>query len=397
MKKIKILFMINSLGLGGAEKSLISLLQLLDYDKYDVDLQMMNFGGMFESLLPKEVHVLPELDFLKFSRKTLIQQVFSFNFKFLLARAHTAISLRENNRSGRKLHDTQAYWRGCKNAYGFHPNTYDVAIAWGQGTPTHYVASKVKAARKYAWINANYELAGHNKEFDREYYSVYDKNICVSHELALLFEKVFPEYKDKLDVILDIQNPNIIISMAEEKIELPKKAAVTIVTVGRYSRPKNYGLAIDTAKELLNRKIDFVWYAVGEGPERSLMERKISEYQMQDRFILLGAKSNPYPYIKVADVYVQTSSFEGYCLTLAEARMLNKLCVTTNFDVVYEQMIQRQNGLVVDMTPAAVADGIIEILGNRQLKTHILNYLKHEKKGNVEEIQKINILLEGKY
>lgn len=349
---------------------------------------------MFEPLLPKEVHVLPELDYIDFSKKSRIDQLLSFNFKFLSARVKTALSLRKNNKKDHELHDAQAYWRGCKNAFEKHPNTYDVAIAWGQGTPTHYVAAKVQALRKYAWVNANYELAGHNKKFDKEYYEVYDKIICVSNELARLFGNVFPEYVDKLNVILDIKNPDLILNMAQEPVKLPKLAQVIIVTAGRYTPEKNYLLALETAVELKRRGLDFVWYAIGEGSERPQLEQKIKEYGMEEKFILLGAKSNPYPYMKAADIYVQTSRFEGYCLTLAEARMLNKLCVTTNFDVVYEQMIRGENGLVVEMTPSDVADGIMELLENEKLRNHILNYLHHEKKGNIEEIKKVEMLLE---
>lgn len=396
MGKTRILFMINSMGLGGAEKSLLSLLQLLDYDKYDVDLQMLNFGGMFEGLLPKEVHILPDLDYSKFCKQSLPKQLLSFNIKYLSARVKTMLSLRRNYKTGHKLHDTQAYWRGCKDAYGPHPNHYDIAIAWGQGTPTHYVAAKVTATKKFAWINADYELAGHNRDFDRPYYAAYDKNVCVSNELASLFRQVFPEYEWKLQVVLDIKNPAIIMKMADEPISLPTVAATTIVTVGRYTPPKNYLLAIDAAAELRKRGItDFVWYAVGEGGQREQMEAKIADLHLENQFILLGAKSNPYPYIKAADIYVQTSSFEGYCLTLAEARTLNRPCVTTNFDVVYEQMVQGENGLVVDMTPVAVADGIQRLTEDKALYEHIRQYQMSEKKGNIEEIEKFYQLIEG--
>ncbi len=395
MGKKKILFMINSMGLGGAEKSLLSLLSLLNYDKYDVDLQMISFGGMFESLLPKEVNVLPLLDYVAFCKLPLKKQILSLNFKFLFARIKTMLSLRKNKKHGRPLHDTQAYWQGCKNAFGRHPCSYDVAIAWGQGTPTHYVATKVSAERKYSWINADYESAGHNRDFDRDFYAVFDRNICVSNELAKLFEAVFPEYAEKTDVILDIQNSKLIQKMSEEPITLPKTAEVTIVTVGRYVEPKNYPLAIDTAYELKKRGLDFVWYAVGEGAERPNLEEKIKERGLEENFILLGAKSNPYPYIKASDVYVQTSSFEGYCLTLAEARMLNKPCAATKFDVVFEQMVQRKNGIVVEMKPEAVAGAITELIENDKLRKHIIDYLKNEKKGNEEELEKVEALLDG--
>ena len=107
----------------------------------------------------------------------------------------------------------------------------------------------------------------------------------------------------------------------------------------------------------------------------------------------MGAKANPYPYMKAADIYVQTSKFEGYCLTLAEARMLNVPCVTTNFDVVYAQMIDGDNGLVVEMSAEAVVDGIIRLTTDQELYQHIKGYQIQEKKGNVEEIEKFYDLL----
>lgn len=98
--------------------------------------------------------------------------------------------------------------------------------------------------------------------------------------------------------------------------------------------------------------------------------------------------------MKAADIYVQTSKFEGYCLTLAEARMLNIPCVTTNFDVVYAQMIDGDNGLVVEMNAEAVADGIIRLATDQELYQHIKRFQEREKKGNVEEIEKFYALVE---
>ena len=98
--------------------------------------------------------------------------------------------------------------------------------------------------------------------------------------------------------------------------------------------------------------------------------------------------------MNAADIYVQTSKFEGYCLTLAEARMLNIPCVTTNFDVVYAQMVNGENGLVVEMNAEAVADGIIRLATDQELYQHIRSYQEREKKGNVEEIEKVYALVE---
>ena len=202
-----------------------------------------------------------------------------------------------------------------------------------------------------------------------------------------MLKKVFPEFAGKMMTILDINNPEMIMDMSHQPCTLPDRNGLTLVTVGRLVPQKGYDIATKAASLLKSRGMQFRWYVVGDG-NRQPIEEDIERYGISDCFTLLGAKENPYPYMKVADIYVQTSRYEGYCLTLAEARMLNTPCVTTNFDVVYAQMIDGENGLVVDMTPEAVADGIARLATDTELYQHIRHYQEHEKKGNVEEIEK---------
>lgn len=387
-----ILFVINSLGCGGAEKSLLSLLSLLDYDKYDVTLQMFSRGGMFEELLPPEVHVRKELDYTAFCSQSMAKQMLSFDLRRIAARVSTSLFLRSNAKKGRPLHDAQAYWKYSAAAYDPLPERYDVAIAWGQGTPTHFVAEKVQAQKKFAWVNADYENVGHNKDFDCKYYAAFTGIICVSDKLCLTLQKAFPEYAAKMTTIYDINNPATIFTMADQPCSLLNRENLTLVTVGRLVPQKGYDIAAKAAWLLKKRNVKFHWYVVGGG-DSAPIEKDIAQYGISDCFTLLGAKANPYPYMKAADIYVQTSKFEGYCLTLAEARMLNIPCVTTNFDVVYAQMIDGDNGLVVEMSAEAVADGIIRLATDQELYQHIKGYQAQEKKGNMEEIEKFYDLL----
>lgn len=391
--KKSILFVINSLGCGGAEKSLLSLLSLLDYEKYDVTLQMFRRGGMFEELLPPDVHIREELDYCAFCGKSVAKQLFSMDFRRVIARIRTSVFLRQNAKHGYPLHDAQAYWKNASVAFNPLTEKYDIAIAWGQGTPTHFVAEKIQSEKKYAWVNADYEKVGHNKEFDRPYYMKYNGIICVSEKLCSLLKNVFPEYAARMRTIYDINNPQTINDMAQSPVTLPDSHGVTLVTVGRLAPQKGYDIAAKAAYLLKTHGFDFHWYVVGDG-DRTPIENDIAKYQIQDCFTLLGAKANPYPYIKAADIYVQTSKFEGYCLTLAEARMLNIPCVTTNFDVVYTQMVDGENGLVVDMNAKDVAVGIICLATDNELYEHIRHYQEREKKGNVEEIEKFYELME---
>lgn len=389
----KVLFVINSLDCGGAEKSLLSLLSLIDYSKYNVSLQMFRRGGMFAALLPEQVVINPELDYVSFCKMSFLRQLVSFDARKIFARIRTRYLLKMNARNGQPLHDAQAYWKYARQGFSMLKDTYDVAIAWGQGSPTHFVAEKVQATKKFAWINADYASVGHNKDFDAPFYEKFDKIVCVSDQLQSLFAKVFPQYQEKLTVIFDINNPETIQVMSEAICALPKDDGFTLVTVGRLVPQKGYDIAAEAAMRLKQRGLRFHWYIIGGGNSAPI-EADIEKYQISDCFTLLGAKANPYPYMKAADIYVQTSRSEGYCLTLTEARILNIPCVTTKFDVVFAQMVDGKNGLVVEMNARAVADGIMRLAEDSALYAHIKEYQANEKKGNVEEIQRFYSLLE---
>lgn len=388
MKK-KILFVINSLGLGGAEKSLTSLLSTFDYSQYKVDLLMFRPNGMFLSLLPKEVNILPQPKFLKMnSFKEQLK-----NPKYLITHIQTSIGLRKNAKH-RTLHDAQCYWKYARKAFDNLKEKYDVAIAWGQGNPTHYVAEKLNANKKIAVINTNYEAAGHNKEYDYPYYLKYQYIVAVSDELTKLIIEVFPEMKEKIRTLYDINNAQLIHKMADFSNpfkDIDNKLILT--TAGRLVESKGYDMAVEAAKLLRDKGIDFQWFFIGEGSERKNLEDMISEYALTKNVILVGATDNPYIYMKNADIYVQTSRFEGYCLTLGEARILNTPVISTKFDVVYNQLVDGENGLIVDMKPKAIAEAIERLSKDSVLQEHIVDNLKKEKKGNIEEIEKLYNLL----
>ena len=167
------------------------------------------------------------------------------------------------------------------------------------------------------------------------------------------------------------------------------------LTIARLNKDqKGYDISLEACKLLKERGIQFKWYALGRGPYQEEMETYIKENQLEDTFFLLGTTSNPYPYIKDATLYVQTSRHEGFGLTLAEARILNRPVVTTEFDAVYNQMVQGKNGIVVPQDPIAVADAIERVLKDKELYDSIVAYQKQEKKGNTEEIEKFYQLID---
>ncbi len=379
---IRAIFVIDSLSCGGAERSLLSLLPLIDYECYAVDVMIVQRGGVFEQYLPKEVHIVPVCRRAK-GIVWLCQIYFS-----LLWRVQKMLGVR--------WHGAETQWTAMRATYAPSATRYDVAIAYQQGFPTYYVATKVRTAKRYAWINVDMRKAGYRESFNRKYYDKMDACVAVSDGLReMLLQSTYVDGQ-RLRVIYDIVNVALIRRMAEEQgfnDSLPV-GTLRLVTVGRMTPPKNYPLAVATAQRLKEQGLAFRWYFVGDGSQRNEVETMIAEQGLTNEVVLLGMRPNPYPFMREADIYVQTSAFEGFCLTLCEARLLHKPVVTTNFPVAYNQITDGQNGLLAAMTAESLAEKILLLAHDGHLRKHLVaNTCKEQNTTATTEIQKVYALL----
>ncbi|MFD1040617.1 glycosyltransferase [Virgibacillus byunsanensis] len=394
MKK-RLLFVIDSLHCAGAEKSLVTLMGLLDYSRYDVDLILFGHGGELEQLVPEEVNILPPLKYTQFANTNLIEVIVKTlkesNYQMLCARLKYSAKI--HSKKYRNSQKARLYWESVSKVIERNPKSYDVAISYAQGVPTFYVADKVNATKKFGWVNVSYRLDGKEKKFQNKFYDQLNEIVAVSESTKEILLKSFPEYKDRIKVIYDISNPQFISDMSQIGNYEDLFDGIRIVTIGRLANQKGYDIALEACKMLKEANINFRWYALGKGPLEHEIKEYIKQNDLTEHFILLGVKANPYPFIKNADIYVQTSKFEGFGIAIAEARMLNVPIVTTRFDAVYSQMVDEKNGLVVDMDSEAVTKGILRLINDQDLKKEIVHYLQSEKKGNVEEIEKFYQLI----
>ncbi|MCA1061474.1 glycosyltransferase [Rossellomorea aquimaris] len=385
--KLKILFVIDSLNSGGAEKSLISLLSLLDYDAYDVDLLMFSRKGLYLPLLPKKVNVIEESEVLeKLQRK---------NFKQFYLKLGNSLSLRIPFYKN-FMHSAQINWKWKERGVKQLNQKYDVAIAYSQGFPTYFVAEKVESTKKYCWINTDYKKASYNKRFDEKFYYRFDNIVAVSESNKEIFIKEMPLAKDKTLVIYDIISPRLVRSMSEKPVSYQDNyKGIKILTIGRLVEVKGYDLAIKACYQLKKQGINFRWYSIGEGELKPKLEKLVKDYDLEDTFIFLGPHQNPYNYLKMCDIYVQPSRFEGFGMAIAEAKILHKPIISTNFPVVFNQIENNENGIVVDMDPKEISQGIKKIIRNKELKEKIIYNLKHEFIGTENEIHKLYRLIES--
>ena len=391
-KKVKsVLFVIDSLRIGGAEKSLVTLLNLFDYEKYQVDLMLFARGGEFEELLPKQVHVVEVPEMFKYSQIpwSSLKTKFKSPLKMFVQLKYS-FGIRATRSDS--VNQAVLLWKSYGRCIQELEKKYDCAIAYGQGAPTFYVADKVYAKRKIAWVNAVYlPEDGYLKYIDKIYHK-YDKVVGVSDNIKKLLLETFGIPKSNVTVIKDIIDASFAKRMARWSSTVltdMSNGKNKILTVGRLADKKGQDLAIRAAGLLKNANVDFVWYFVGDGETKNLLSKMILELHLENNVVLLGGRSNPYPYFENCDIYVQPSRSEGFGISLAEAKLFGKPVVATKFNSVNEQIQNEVNGLIVDMSPKGIMNGVITLLTQNSLREKCVANALSEEIENKNEIDKV--------
>ena len=398
--KPRVFIHMHYMALGGAERALLGLLNALDPKCVDVDLFLNQHTGEFLSLIPDYVNLLPEqrgFNAIERPMKTIFKEgQFGVLFGRLKAKwQHTCYhrSLKEPYKS----YDSGEfqYVADCVEPYLPRLNylgEYNLAISFLQ--PHNIVLHKVKAKKKIAWIHTDYSTVHVNVDKELPVWSGYDHIISISPDCTRSFLKTFLSLKDKIIEVENILSPYLINEQAVQSKpnELLSFNGVKILSVGRICLAKNYDNIPFIAKAIKQRGVNFKWFILGPG-DHSDIDKTIAETNTGDVVQFLGATSNPYPYIKECDIYVQPSRYEGKSVTVREAQILCKPVVITNYSTSRSQIRNGVDGVIVPMDNEGCAQGIIEVILNEQLQSQIVSYLREHDYGNEREVEKIYNLL----
>ncbi|NQX66764.1 glycosyltransferase [Paenibacillus alba] len=388
MKK-KVLFIMNNLTCGGAEKALISLLETMDYSHYDVDLFLLKHEGMFFCKIPSAVNVLEEPSdyrYFDMSMKKAFQDCLGKGkFKIALNRLLAGFIYKNEKNSARS---EQRAWKYISKSLPNLHTRYDIAVGYLEKNPIYFCIDKVNAGKKLGFIHSDYNKMGMDAYIDQSYFGKLDHLVTVSEECREILKKNFPMHTEKIEVMYNIVSPATIHNLALEQVNWPGNE-LKLVSVGRLNHHKGFELAIDACKELVQAGYQVKWYIIGEGEERKNLEKLIAENELKDTFKLIGLKENPYPYIKAADIYIQSSRFEGKSIAVDEAKILQKPIVVTNFNTAKDQINDHENGLIVDMNSKSLFEGIAALIDNPALRKQFSMQLSNEQLGTESEIHKL--------
>jgi len=363
------LFVYPELMLGGSTTSLISLLNSIDYDRYEVDLILYKNSGEYFNDLPLQVNVLPESSIL---HKDSPIAKYKKNCKFILSGTFIKAFIYElvyNKKLGfNKQVISKFYSKNSRELEG----KYDVAIGYLELWADYYCLQKVSATKKIIWIHIDYLNARFIPSLDYKIFKKADKIVCVSESCLVNFNKQFPEFTNKSIVFENILSARYIKKKAEGKVEFDSHLihfdGLKLVTVCRLSiHTKGLDRTIMAAKRLKEQGYNFKWIIVGDGEDRELLEKMIEKESLEDRIFLIGEKKNPYPYIKQCDVYVMASRREGKPMAVTEAQILGLPIIVTNYSSAKEQVINGKDGIIVDNIDEGIYEGIKKILDNPAL------------------------------
>ena len=399
MKK-KILITSFDLAIGGVERSLIGLLNRIDYDKYDVDLLLFKQEGEFMPFIPKGPHLLPEIPKYATFRKSVSDVIQDRFYPIALARILGKYSGALHGKLKRVREpgylNIQYGWAFAKPFLPKLDKEYDAAI--GFLWPHYFIGEKVKAKKKIGWVHTDYSNIFVNKQVEAGMWRKLDQIVAVSDECLQTFLGVFPEFEQKTSVIENILSPAFIRKQAAAYI--PKEMAegrgkYKIVTVGRLTYAKGLDDAIKACRTLVDAGFDIEWFVVGYGPLKDELETLIAKLGLEKRFILLGKKVNPYPYILAADLYVQPSRYEGKAVTIREAQILGKPVLITNFPTAASQARDGVDACICGTGSEGIAEGIKLILADGAFRKKLINQVQGADYGNETEIRKVYELIDS--
>ena len=399
MSKKRIFISMHYLELGGAEMSLIGLLQALDYSKYEVDLFIHRHQGELMQFIPKEVNLLPEISAYSCIECPITEAVSKGQFGVAWGRLRAKMRARRYLPKDASKPQYAIFQYVAQEIEPYLPvmeqnGEYDLAISFLQ--PHNYVLSKVRAKKKACWIHTDYTKVEFDAEAELPVWAAYDHIISISSDVTKSFLQVFPSLKDKIVLIENILSSEFVQKRAGEKdvsAEMPKNnGVVNVLSVGRFTDAKNYDNVPDICRRIREKGIDLQWYIIGFGND-ALIRQKIHEAGMEEFVVMLGKRTNPYPYMKACDIYAQPSRYEGKSVTVREAQMLCKPVVVTDYPTAKSQIRDGVDGVIVPMDNESCAQGMVDFIRNKTIQNQIVDYLKTHDYGNEGEAEKLDNLI----
>lgn len=389
--KRKILFIYPEMIIGGSTTSLLSILSLIDYNKFEVDIQFQYHIGELGNLLPKQINILPFA--LNKSRKYYkYRKLFSFR----------ALTRYVYSKSIGGLAKAQCMQQENVKYTKQNSKHYDIAISFLELWSLYYLVDKVSAKKKIAWIHVDYTLSGLYIKFDIKYFQCVDKIVFVSEQCLTNFQQQAPALSSKTVCIRNILDAQIIrkrsIEETNVKIDFLRDEEIfKLISVSRISfNHKGLDRGVNAFRILKEKGLleNVVWYIIGKGPDFEPLKNMITEAHLENHIKLLGESLNPFCIEKYCDVFFLPSHYEGKPMAVTEAQMLGLVPLITNISSAHEIVENYSTGIICDNNDEGILNGLEYVLLHKeQIKTVYKKRIQNINYTNLDEFCLVDQLL----
>ena len=360
MRKRKILILLNSIQTGGLLISLLEALNVVQLNDFDITVYATSSFDSCEKRFPSEVKVIIDKDKTHYHRrpKAVLLHLKIVLFK-LLKRTEKRKKYEE------QLHSFVHAHKAKYPAEQYFCDGVDVVVSYALGLCTE-MAVNIQADKKYLFFHSS--DPSFHRDLTETCFGKFDRIIAVSKNVQQMLKQSFPEYKNKISLIRNYLNPDRIVFLSKEFSIDRFKKDIVLTSVVRVDKEKGADIIVDAALALKNKGFSFIWYIVGDGSDRALIEKQILDYGLSDYVFITGFQSNPYPYIKDCDIYVHPAYEESFGLAILEALILGKAVVSTDTMGAREVLENGEFGLIVSIDSFNIAEGIENLINNQNLK-----------------------------
>ncbi len=394
---MKILFVNMHMNIGGIKKSLLNLLDMLK-DQKDVAVDLLVMIG---------------------DRNTIEDEIKDLGVSNLFICRNMNVFYK-GLRNQTNLTDLikKIFWTLCSRVFGrewvihyiirHSPQYggYDVVISYTNGIWTRgekyfsggcefYTLDRVDAKKKLAWIHSNPINLGFTKEICERVYSDFDAIVNVSNGCRMIFGNICPSLNYKSKVFYNLCNIDVIREQAKEFNPYQGYNQFRLVTVCRIdNEAKRLDRAIDVALILKNTyNLNFHWTVVGDGKDKDYILNMLKEKKVAELFTFVGSKNNPYPYVENADVFILTSDYEAFSITVKEAQLLGVPVIVTPISSATELITDGIDGYIADFTAESIAEKVNGLLNEPEQLQRIKDALRNN--GEMENYRSFVQLING--
>lgn len=352
----------------GTEQALLNLIEVLPKENFEITVALVSKSGVWQDRIPyycKTIEIeMPDkvrerllrggtkANILhEFRHGKILSALKIFAKKIIFYDANAALSVK---------------WQNIKPI----SEKYDLAVCYTVHDPflLHYIAYKTEALKKAAFVHNDFSTTSY-KLYKYKEINKYEKFYAVSQILRNELSDFIAE--DKIQLFHNIVPVNAILEKSREREEeniYGNAQDIILLTIGRLNKQKGIDIAIDCMKMIKKKYGGVKWYVIGGGELGRRLIKKRNAAGLEKDFIFLGAKQNPFMYIKQCDIYVQPSRHEGYCTTVNEARVLCKPIIATDVSGTKEMLEDGVTGIITNCSRMEIYNAICKLIDDKELR-----------------------------